>query len=67
MCIGYSPDCHPGPFTEFAAAAFRIGHSLLRPHIPRMSPTYQPLEPALLLRDVFFNPDVIYKVSSTFI
>lgn len=67
MCIGYSPDCHPGPFTEFAAAAFRIGHSLLRPHIPRMSPTYQPLEPALLLRDVFFNPDVIYRVSSTLI
>lgn len=57
----YSPDCHPGPFTEFAVAAFRIGHSLLRPHIPRMSPSYHPLEPALLLRDVFFNPDVIYR------
>lgn len=47
-------------------AAFRIGHSLLRPHIPRMSPTYQPVEPALLLRDVFFNPDVIYKVFFSF-
>ncbi|VVC36103.1 Hypothetical protein CINCED_3A021410 [Cinara cedri] len=57
----YSSDCHPGPFTEFAVAAFRIGHSLLRPHIPRMSPTYQPLEPALLLRENFFNPDVIYR------
>lgn len=27
-----------------------------------MSPLYQPLEPALLLRDAFFNPDVLYGV-----
>jgi len=31
-----------------------------------MSPSYHPLEPALLLRDVFFNPDVIYRVSFSF-
>ncbi|XP_050420959.1 heme peroxidase 2 [Adelges cooleyi] len=61
----YTPDCHPGPFAEFVVAAFRIGHSLLRPHIPRMSPTYQPIEPAILLRDVFFNPDIIFRDQMT--
>lgn len=61
---GYSDECNPSIMSEFAAAAFRIGHSLLRPHIPRMSASYQPLEPSILLRDTFFNPDVIYQVST---
>ncbi|XP_022188065.2 peroxidase-like protein isoform X2 [Nilaparvata lugens] len=55
---GYSNNCNPNVVTEFASAAFRIGHSLLRPHLPRMTPTYTPMEP-VLLRDVFFNPDII--------
>lgn len=50
---------------EFATAAFRIGHSLLRPHIPRMSPSYAPVEPPILLRDGFFNPDMVYQVQHT--
>ena len=60
---GYSEECNPGVFSEFAAAAFRIGHSLLRPFIPRMTPAYENLEPSILLRNTFFNPDVIYQVS----
>ncbi|CAH1129175.1 unnamed protein product [Ceutorhynchus assimilis] len=53
----YNPSCNPSIFTEFAAAAFRIGHSLLRPHIPRLDSNYEIVDPPLLLRDFFFNMD----------
>ncbi|XP_015597950.1 uncharacterized protein LOC107269047 [Cephus cinctus] len=57
----YSPTCNPSVLNEFAAAAFRIGHSLLRPHLPRMDRNYQNVDPPILLRDGFFNPDMLYQ------
>ncbi|XP_074094039.1 uncharacterized protein LOC141524212 [Cotesia typhae] len=56
----YSPTCNPSIVTEFAAAAYRIGHSLLRPHLPRMDQNYRPMDPPILLRDGFFNTDMLY-------
>ncbi|XP_046470600.1 uncharacterized protein [Neodiprion pinetum] len=56
----YSPTCNPSVLNEFAAAAFRIGHSLLRPHLPRMDSNFQNIDPPILLRDGFFNPDMLY-------
>jgi hypothetical protein len=46
---------------EFAAAAFRFGHSLLRPVLLRMDEDYKELKPGVRLRDTFFNPDVLYQ------
>ncbi|XP_017887733.1 uncharacterized protein LOC108629510 [Ceratina calcarata] len=57
----YSPTCNPSVLTEFASAAYRIGHSLLRPHLPRMDRGYQNMEPSILLRDGFFDPDMLYQ------
>lgn len=57
----YSPTCNPSVLTEFATAAYRIGHSLLRPHLPRMDRHYQSMEPPILLRDAFFDPDMLYQ------
>lgn len=57
----YNPTCNPAIVTEFAAAAYRIGHSLLRPHIPRLSVNHQPIDPPILLRNGFFKTDMLLQ------
>uniref|UniRef100_A0A8D8Z3T8 Peroxidasin n=1 Tax=Cacopsylla melanoneura TaxID=428564 RepID=A0A8D8Z3T8_9HEMI len=59
---GYNDQCRPNIMAEFATAAYRIGHSMLRPFIPRLGPNFEPLSDGhVLLRNHFFNPDIIYK------
>ena len=58
----YDPTCSATAFNEFAAAAFRFGHSLIRPQLPRMDTRYNGMAPHIPLRDGFFNSDMLYKV-----
>ncbi|XP_014241110.1 uncharacterized protein LOC106661888 [Cimex lectularius] len=57
----YDPLCDVTIVNEFSAAAFRFGHSLLRPNFRRATPDYQTKDPAIRLRDHFFNPEVLYE------
>ncbi|KAG8258783.1 hypothetical protein J6590_024096 [Homalodisca vitripennis] len=61
MPVGYDPSCDGTIVNEFSAAAFRFGHSLLRPVFRRVDPQYKPLEPPVRLRDHFFKPAVLYR------
>ncbi|KAG8175633.1 hypothetical protein JTE90_001062 [Oedothorax gibbosus] len=56
----YDPACSATVYNEFAAAAYRFGHTLLKPVLPRLGPGYVQKEP-VRLRDVFFNPDLLYE------
>jgi len=58
---GYNPDCGGTIFNEFAAAAFRFGHSLIRPFFERLDKTYRPIAEPLQLRQGFFNSDMLYS------
>ena len=57
----YDATCNPGIFNEFAAAAFRFGHSLIRPMLTRMTSDYREMHTHIRLRDGFFNPDMLYE------
>jgi hypothetical protein len=53
---GYNPAVNPGIATEFSTGAYRVGHSLLNGDIKFMDNDGNEIQPALQLRDAFFNP-----------
>lgn len=67
----YDPSCDATIFNEFSSAAYRLGHTLLKPMLKRMASGYKTssAKKPIKLRTVFFNPDILYeskKLSSNF-
>ena len=58
---GYDESCNPTILNEFATAAFRFGHSLLKPNFKRMGDDFSERGTDLKLSDMFFNPDKLYE------
>jgi len=56
----YDPSCSAGAYNEFSTAAFRFGHSMVRPYLSRMDHKYKGMNPHVQLRDGFFNSDMMY-------
>lgn len=55
----YDANCNPGILNEFATAAFRFGHSLIRRTMQRMDSTFRETHVGVQLRETFFNPDML--------
>ena len=55
---GYNPKVDPGVPNAFATAAYRYGHSLIRPVFDRLNENFRPISTLgpLNLREAFFNP-----------
>lgn len=60
---GYRSEVQPGIANEFAAAAYRFGHTMLSPQLLRLGADGQPIaEGHLSLSRAFFNPAAITQI-----
>ncbi len=56
---GYNPNVNPGIANEFAAAGFRMGHSLLGSDIEFIGNDGREVADEVSLADAFFNPAIV--------
>lgn len=59
--LGYESDSSATLRNEFAAAVYRLGHTLLKPSFERLNSNYKMAKKPLMLRDAFFNSDMLYQ------
>lgn len=59
---GYDDSCNPTILNEFATAAFRFGHSLVKPNFKRMNSEFSEVKGQnLKLSEMFFDTDKLYE------
>ena len=56
---GYDPAANPGISTEFATAAYRLGHSMLADDIQFLGNDGRPVRDGVSLGEAFFNPALV--------
>ena len=59
--MGYDKNVNPGISNSFATAAYRYGHSQIRPEFELLNQNFDPIAPAVNLRFMFFNNTFIQQ------